>query len=71
MLPAMHTAKMGSGFMLVRSDVGGNIARLRERATADPARYDVDLYELVRAEIAAGTAAQSTSCTKGLLWLMR
>ena len=55
----------------MRVDVGGNIDRLAVRAAAAPAKYDPDVFQIVRDEMAAGTTSDSTSCAKGLLWLKR
>lgn len=63
--------KLGSGFILVQRDIGGNIDRLRSKAATDPPRFDADIFNLVRAEVEAGTHNDSSSCTKGLLWLSR
>lgn len=52
-------------------DVGGNIDRLAARAATNPAKYDSDLFQIVRDEVAEGTHTGSSSCTKGLLWLKR
>jgi len=55
----------------VRIDVGGNVDRLAARAAADPARYDPDVFQMVRDEAVAGTRAESASCAEVLLWLKR
>ena len=44
--------------------------RLAQRHQADPVAFE-RLFDLVRAEQAAGQHTESTSCTKGLLWLKR
>ncbi|PSC73205.1 pleckstrin homology domain-containing family A member 8-like [Micractinium conductrix] len=63
--------KMGTGFGLVKHDVGGNIDRVAARAAAKPAEYEADVFAMVRDDVAAGTHTISTSVTKGLLWLKR
>jgi hypothetical protein len=63
--------KLGTGFGLVRIDVGGNVDRLAARAATDPARFNADVFQIVKDEVVAGSQADSTSCTKGLLWLKR
>ena len=63
--------KLGTGFALVKSDVGGNIDRLATRAATNPVAYEPDVFQIVRDEVAAGTQGGSSSCTKGLLWLKR
>ena len=44
--------------------------RLAARVAADPTA-SAKLFDVVRAEVDAGTASGSKSCTKGLLWLKR
>ncbi len=44
--------------------------RLAARAAEQPEQSEL-LFDIVRAEVADGTAAGSSSCTKGLLWLKR
>ena len=39
--------KLGTGFALVKSDVGGNIDRLASRAATNPAAYEPDLFQMV------------------------
>jgi Glycolipid transfer protein (GLTP) len=54
----------------VRSDVGGNIDRLRGRQATDPQKYEL-VFDIVLAEVAVGSQNGSSSATKGLLWLKR
>ncbi|GAB4818195.1 hypothetical protein N2152v2_005241 [Parachlorella kessleri] len=63
--------KLGTGFALVKSDVGGNIDRLATRAATNPAAYEPDIFQMVRDDVAAGSHMGSSSVTKGLLWLKR
>jgi Ca2+:H+ antiporter len=62
--------RLGAAFLLVRSDVQGNIDRLAARMAADPARFAA-LFDIAREEQARGAAGASDSCARGLLWLMR
>ena len=65
-----HTAeKLGTSFLIVKSDIQGNIDRLSARLQTNPARYS-QLYSVVLDEVKTGDTG-STSCTKGLLWLQR
>ena len=57
--------------MIVRSDVGGNISRLADRAAQRPEAYQADVFQMVRDDVAAGTHTGASSVTKGLLWLKR
>lgn len=66
-----YAAKLGTFFGLVKSDVGGNIHRLANRASMQPARYNADILDIVRDEVREGTYGDASSCTKGLLWLKR
>ena len=54
----------------MRSDVGGNIDRLRGRQATDPQKYEL-VFDIVLAEVAVGSQNGSSSATKGLLWLKR
>ena len=69
--PRLPADKLGTGFALVRHDVGGNIERLATCAATKPAEYEADVFQMVRDDVAAGTHTASTSVTKGLLWLKR
>jgi Ca2+:H+ antiporter len=62
--------RLGAAFLLVRSDVQGNIDRLAARAATDPARFAA-LFDIAREEQARGAAGASDSCARGLLWLVR
>lgn len=68
--PPCHAETLGTSFALVRSDVGGNIDRLRDRQATDPRKYEL-VSDIVLAEIAVGSQNGSSSATKGLLWLKR
>lgn len=71
LVSVVSTAKLGTGFALVKSDVGGNIDRLEKKAETNPDLYNPDIFEMIRIEVKDGTAAGASSCTKGLLWLKR
>lgn len=62
---------LGTGFAIVKSDIGGNIDRLQARVDQNPALYGPDLFSIVLEEHERGISMDSTSCTKGLLWLKR
>ncbi|KAL9331328.1 hypothetical protein ACSQ67_000938 [Phaseolus vulgaris] len=62
--------KFGAAMALVKSDIGGNIARLESKYASNPTRFNC-LYTLVQVEIETKTAKSSSSCTNGLLWLTR
>lgn len=63
--------KLGTGFSLVKYDVGGNIDRLAACAATKPEAYQADVFAMVRDDVAAGTHTDNSSVTKGLLWLKR
>uniref|UniRef100_A0A6U1G441 Glycolipid transfer protein domain-containing protein n=1 Tax=Tetraselmis chuii TaxID=63592 RepID=A0A6U1G441_9CHLO len=64
--------KLGTGFMIVKGDINGNITRLRDRAATNPERYE-DFFLIVKDDCAElnGKYASSSSVTKGMLWLKR
>ncbi|GLC37748.1 hypothetical protein PLESTB_001472800 [Pleodorina starrii] len=62
--------KLGTAFGLVKTDIGGNIERLSQRAAKDPERY-TRLFTIVQDEVVENCQNDSSSCTKGLLWLKR
>ncbi|CAN6462084.1 unnamed protein product [Victoria cruziana] len=62
--------KLGSALTLVKSDIGGNITRLENRYSSDPSKYHL-LYSMIKEEVAAKKAKDSSSCANGLLWLTR
>lgn len=61
---------MGTGMALVKSDVSGNIERLRTRFATDTEAFK-HVSDIVLREVAAGQHTGGSSCTKGLLWLKR
>lgn len=61
--------KFGTSFLIVRSDIQGNIDRLSARQQTNLSRYQL-LYPIVLDEVQNGDTGNS-SCTKGLLWLQR
>lgn len=70
LLVSCGAEKLGTSFALVRSDVGGNIDRLRARQATAPEKFAL-VFDIVLAEMAAGEQNGSSSATKGLLWLKR
>ncbi|XP_062093755.1 glycolipid transfer protein 1-like [Humulus lupulus] len=62
--------KFGAAMTLVKSDIGGNIARLESKYLSSPEKFNL-LYSMVQIEVEAKTAKGSSSCTNGLLWLTR
>ncbi|XP_038982367.1 glycolipid transfer protein 1-like isoform X1 [Phoenix dactylifera] len=62
--------KFGAAMSLVKSDIGGNIARLETKYASDPSKFE-HLYSMVQVEVESKTAKGSSSCTNGLLWLTR
>ena len=63
-LPVLEA--LGAAFAPARSDVRGNVDRLRKRADAHVALFDIALEEKAK-----GTHASNSGCCKGLLWLKR
>jgi Ca2+:H+ antiporter len=66
----LHTDKFGTGFALVRSDIGGNIERLAAAQAKDPSRFQ-RLFAIILAEVERGEQEGKQSDTNGLLWLTR
>lgn len=62
--------KFGASMAIVKSDIGGNITRLKEKYKTDPEKY-VTLHHMVKEEVDSNTATSKSSCTNGLLWLTR
>jgi Glycolipid transfer protein (GLTP) len=62
--------KLGTGFLIVKSDINGNVERLSSREQADPAKFQL-LFDIVRDDVGRGEDKGSHSVTKGLLWLQR
>lgn len=62
--------KFGTGFSLVRSDIGGNIDRLAAAQAKDPAKY-TSLFEIVLDEVKRCEQEGKQSDTNALLWLKR
>ncbi|XP_008802174.1 glycolipid transfer protein 1-like [Phoenix dactylifera] len=62
--------KLGTAMSIVKSDIGGNIARLESKYASDPSTFE-HLYSMVQVEVESKTAKGSSSCTNGLLWLTR
>ncbi len=62
--------KLGTGMVIVRSDIGGNINRLAAAQARNPARY-ADLFPIALDEVARGQERGTQSDTNALLWLKR
>ncbi|MEW5300617.1 MAG: hypothetical protein WDW36_003534 [Sanguina aurantia] len=62
--------RLGTAFILVKTDISGNIKRLADKASTDPDRYQT-LFTIVQDELVCSAHVHGTSCTKGLLWLKR
>lgn len=62
--------KIGPSMAVIRSDIVGNIQRLEEICGSGKSEYKF-LYEIVRKEVAEGTAKNPLSCTRAILWLTR
>lgn len=62
--------QMGTGLAIVKGDIKGNIDRLSEKASTNPAKF-TDIWAIVEEEVASGQHTGKYSCTKGLLWLKR
>ena len=62
--------KLGTGMMIVRSDIGGNINRLATAHARDPARY-TDIFQILLDEVARREQCGTRSETNALLWLKR
>ncbi|XP_047325213.1 glycolipid transfer protein 1-like [Impatiens glandulifera] len=62
--------KFGAAIAFVKSDIGGNISRLETKFASNPSRFNY-LYNFVQAEVETSCAKSSSSCTNGLLWLIR
>jgi len=58
--------RLGVAFAAAKSDVSGNIERLAKRSPDH-----ASLFDICRAEMAAGTQSSDVGCCKGLLWLKR
>jgi len=62
--------KLGTGMVIVRSDIGGNIKRLAAAQARNPERY-ADLFHIALDEVARGQERGTQSDTNALLWLKR
>ncbi|XP_071789391.1 glycolipid transfer protein-like [Asterias amurensis] len=59
-----------TAFAMVKSDISGNIKRVRKRYTEDPAKYPT-LADIIEVDVKNGTAFKGGSTTEALLWLNR
>jgi len=62
--------KFGTGFTLIRSDIGGNIDRLAAAYAQNSAKYR-ELFPIVLDEVQRGEQEGKQSETNALLWLKR
>lgn len=67
---ATRAEKFGTGFSIVRSDIGGNINRLAAAQAKDPVRYSV-VFPIIADEVQRGEQEGRQSDTNALLWLKR
>ena len=66
-----HSAdKFGTGFTLIRSDIGGNVDRLAAAYGKDNAKFR-DIFAIVLEEVQRGEQEGKQSETNALLWLKR
>ena len=59
-----------TAFAPVKSDINGNITKLRGKYAQDPEKF-VTLQDIVETEIAEGSTKAKNSATDALLWLKR
>ncbi|XP_068748310.1 glycolipid transfer protein-like isoform X1 [Montipora capricornis] len=59
-----------TAFAPVKSDINGNIKKLREKYAQDLEKFKT-LQDLVESEMQAGTTLEKNSATDALLWLKR
>lgn len=59
-----------TAFAPVKSDINGNIKKLREKFAQDPEKFKT-LQDIVESEIATETTTAKNSATDALLWLKR
>eukprot|EP00878_Enallax_costatus_P033829 GHUV01037396.1.p1 GENE.GHUV01037396.1~~GHUV01037396.1.p1 ORF type:complete len:227 (+),score=58.98 GHUV01037396.1:625-1305(+) len=62
--------QFGAAFALVKSDISGNIERLRARFLTHPQQFEL-LFSIIEEEMSRNDHTHGKSCTKGLLWLKR
>ncbi|XP_058740233.1 glycolipid transfer protein 1-like [Vicia villosa] len=62
--------KFGGAFSFVKSDIGGNIARLETQYDSDSLEYKF-LHSMIQKEVETKTERIQSSCTNSLLWLSR
>mmetsp|Transcript_31832 Transcript_31832/g.64013 ORF Transcript_31832/g.64013 Transcript_31832/m.64013 type:complete len:242 (+) Transcript_31832:68-793(+) len=60
--------RLGAIFYIVKSDMGGNVAKLRKKLASDPS---ASIQDLIRKEIRAGHDGDKHSAADALLWLTR
>ena len=62
--------KFGTGFTLIRSDIGCNVDRLAAAYRKDNAKFR-DIFAIVLEEVQRGEQEGKQSETNALLWLKR
>lgn len=62
--------RFGTSFMMIKSDINGNITRLETARQKDPQKFNL-LFSIVLDEVQRGQQGGTYSDTKGLLWLKR
>eukprot|EP00118_Oscarella_pearsei_P011825 m.82460 g.82460 ORF g.82460 m.82460 type:complete len:677 (+) comp36292_c0_seq5:1162-3192(+) len=60
----------GTAFIPVKSDINGNIAKLRKKYQTNPNKFQT-LQQIVNDELATNTCTAKNSATDALLWLKR
>ena len=67
---SLSADKFGTGFTLIRSDIGGNVDRLAAAYGKDNAKFR-DIFAIVLEEVQRGEQEGKHSETNALLWLKR
>jgi Ca2+:H+ antiporter len=62
--------KFGTGFTLIRSDIGGNVERLAAAYGRNTDRY-TEIFSIILDEVQRGEQEGKQSETNALLWLKR
>ena len=66
----MRADKFGTGFTLIRSDIGGNVDRLAAAYGHNSDRYR-EIFSIILDEVQRGEQEGKQSETNALLWLKR
>ncbi|GMN51953.1 hypothetical protein TIFTF001_021105 [Ficus carica] len=62
--------KIGPTMAVLRQDVHQNIQRLEMQHESNPLKYS-NVVEMIKEEVAEGTARKGASCSKAFVWLTR